>query len=104
MSDKVMIYLIVVLLLIAWVLRFLLAKAKGETRHPIWVLQGLVFPIALVIAEIIFETTEKDYMFGVIVFCIVEELICWGIRKKSSSPEGRGTASAMDEGHSNESE
>ena len=82
MSDKVMVYLIVGMLLLAWVLRFLLAKAKGETMHPIWILQGLIFPVALIVAEIIFETTGRDYMFGVILFCIAEELICWVIRKR----------------------
>ena len=84
MSDKVMVYLIVILLLGAWVLRFFLAKARGETRHPIWILQGLIFPAAVLAAEIIYEATGRDHMFGVIFFCIVEELICWGIRRKHS--------------------
>lgn len=84
MSDKVMVYLIVILLLVGWVLRFFLAKAKGETRHPVWILQGLIFPIAVLAAELIYETTGQDHMFGVILFCIAEELICWGIRRKHS--------------------
>lgn len=84
MSDKVLVILIVVLLLAAWVLRFALAKAKKEAIKPLWAIQGLIFPVALIVTEIIYETTGNDYMFGVVFFCIAEELLCWWIRKRQA--------------------
>ena len=70
-----------VLLVVASVLQILLAEKKKQPRSLGWKLQAFVFPAMLLVGLVLY-TQGKDYIFPLVMLGLVEELVCWGIRRK----------------------
>ena len=84
MNDGNVLLLIVLclLLILAAVLKIKLAEKKGEPYSLGSKLQLFVFPVLMLLAIGLYWLDHKGAVV-VLIFCgIVEEAVCWAIRKK----------------------
>ena len=87
MQDFYLMCVLEVLLLVASVLQILLAEKKKQPRSLGWKLQAFVFPAMLLVGLVLY-TRGRDYIFPLVMLGLVEELVCWGIRRKQkTAPE-----------------
>lgn len=84
MQDFYLMCVLEVLLLAASVLQLLLAEKKQQPRSLGWKLQAFVFP-AVLLAGLILYWQGRDYIFQLVMLGLVEELVCWGIRRKQKN-------------------
>ena len=81
MQDFYLLCVLEVLLVAASVLQILLAEKKQQPRSLGWKLQAFVFPAMLLVGLVLY-TQGRDYVFQLVMLGLVEELVCWGIRRK----------------------
>ena len=81
MQDFYLMCVLEVLLLVASVLQILLAEKKKQPRSLGWKVQAFVFPAMLLVGLVLY-TRGRDYIFPLVMLGLVEELVCWGIRRK----------------------
>lgn len=85
MSDVVLMLLLEVLLLTAAVLKLALWKKQGKQVSRWTKLQVFLFPGAFLLAMLCFLMGKGDWCVPVILLGILEEILCWSIRKKGDS-------------------
>lgn len=85
MSDKLLIWIVAGLLVLSVPLRIYTEKLKGQPMTKGWILQSCLFPLAAVIAAILFQTDTADILIPVIVAGIAEELLCRSLRRRTLS-------------------
>lgn len=91
MDDLTMLYILTVLLFLAAFMKLILAQKKKEQLTVGWKVQRFIFPVLMLVVLILFQTGIKDWVIQGIFIGIIEELICWGIRKRSAkNPQGTG--------------
>ena len=87
MQDFYLMCVLEILLLVASVLQILLAEKKKQPRSLGWKVQAFVFPAMLLVGLVLY-TRGRDYIFPLVMLGLVEELVCWGIRRKQkTAPE-----------------
>ena len=82
MSDSTLIFIIIGLLLLAYVLRIFIAWKTKVSLTAFDLVQGLVLPVALGVVELIFRQTGRDFLVTVLAIGIIEELYFSGRRRK----------------------
>jgi hypothetical protein len=85
MDDLTLLWILVVLSFAAAGLRVQLAKKQGHPYGPLWTLQGLVFPVLLLLALGLYVTGTADLVFQLVMVGLAEELVCLPIRRKSQN-------------------
>lgn len=82
MAERGLSWLLGVLLLIAAVLQICLEKKRGQPLSLGWSIQAFVFPVIWIIALLVYEFGLGDYLFPAVMLGLVEELICWAVKRK----------------------
>lgn len=83
MSDLSLLYIIVVLLFAAAIMKIKLAEVKKEPLAMRWKLQRFIFPIMMLAVTVLFQAGVRDWVIQAVFIGIAEELLCWFIRKKA---------------------
>lgn len=84
MSDAILLGLISGMLFVAAWMRMGLAKKKKESMSAPWMVQGFLFPAALLIAAVLLQMETADLVIPVVVIGIAEEVFCHFYRKKQT--------------------
>lgn len=83
MEDAVLLGLLTGLLLVAAILKIQLKKKQGTPYAAPWMVQLFVFPLLCLIALSAYLLGRKNFVIPVILLGILEEILCWCIRKRS---------------------
>ena len=83
-QNALLLTVLAVLLLITAFLKLKLAKVNKTPYSLFWKIQLFVFPLCMFLGVGLYFTALKKWVIFLIFFGIIEELICWAIRKKSS--------------------
>lgn len=89
MDDIVLLWILEILLLLASVLQILLAKKRGQPLSPGWKIQSFAFAILLLAALVVFQTGNGDYIFPAVLLGLLEELVCWAIKRRRRKAEAQ---------------
>lgn len=81
-SNVILLLILAVLLLVAAILKIKLAEKKQSPYSTFWKIQLFVFPVCILLALGLYFTAMKNWVIFLIFFGIVEEMVCWAIRKK----------------------
>lgn len=82
MADRILSWFLAFLLLLAAVLQILLEKKRCQPLSLGWSIQAFVFPVIWIGALVIWQLGWGDYLFPAVLLGFLEELICWGIKRK----------------------
>ena len=83
MEDAVLLGVLTGLLLVAAILKIQLKKRQGTPYAAPWMVQLFVFPLLCLIALGAYLLGRKNFVIQVILIGILEEILCWGIRKRT---------------------
>ena len=81
-DNNLLLGLLCVLLILAALLKIKLAEKKGEPYSLGSKLQLFVFPVLMLLAVFLYRLGHKGAVVVLIFVGIIEEAICWMIRKK----------------------
>ena len=82
MADDVLSWILGALLVLAAVLQISLARKKGEPLSLGWSIQAFIFPAIWLGALGAYYFGLGDYLFPAVMLGLVEELICWAVKRK----------------------
>ncbi len=86
LDDIVLLWILAVLLLVAAFMRIALADKKKQPLSLGWKIQAFLFPAAIIVSAVCLQT-GRDYVFAVIMLGLLEELVCFFLRKKRNKSE-----------------
>ena len=82
MADLVLLWIVTGLLFLGFVLRILLMKKRGDFLKPVFLVQGLLFPAAMLTAVVLLQGGKADIVIPVVILGIAEELIFSRLQKR----------------------
>lgn len=85
MNDLVLLYILTGLLFLAAFMKLGLAAKKQEQVTVFWKVQRFVFPSLMLVVLVLFQLEIRDWVVPGIFLGILEEIIFWFIRKKSTA-------------------
>lgn len=85
MSDLVLLYILTGLLFLAAFMKLGLAAKKQEQVTVFWKVQRFIFPSLMLVVLVLFQLKIRDWVVPGIFLGILEEIIFWFIRKKSTA-------------------
>lgn len=85
MSDLVLLYILTGLLFLAAFMKLGLAAKKQEQVTVFWKVQRFIFPSLMLVVLVLFQLEIRDWVIPGIFLGILEEIIFWFIRKKSTA-------------------
>ena len=82
--DYILLWVIVILLYASAVMKIKLAEKKQQPYTTFWKVQLFVFPTMMLAVLLLLYFGIRDWVIQGIFLGIIEEFICWCIRKKKS--------------------
>lgn len=84
--DMILLWVITLLLFLSAGMKIQLAKKKNQPYTTGWKIQIFLFPVIMAVVLALLYLTQLDLVIPAIFFGIIQEIICWGIRKKHHQP------------------
>ena len=82
MKDEWLLLLLGVLLLLGAFLKVKLRDQQGKPLSTMWKVQIFLFPCLCLLSGLCLLLHWKDFALPVILLGILEEIVCWAIRRR----------------------